>query len=64
MVRVGDRVLIESEKVGSATRSGKVTRVDGHMITVEWDSGRQSVFVPSAGSLQIVGHEPQPGERA
>jgi Domain of unknown function (DUF1918) len=63
MVRVGDRVQIESEKVGSATRSGLVTRVDGHMITVRWDSGRQSVFVPSAGSLQIVGHEQQPGER-
>ena len=58
MVEVGDRVLVESEKVGSVTRSGVVTAVDGRLITVRWDAGSQSVFVPSAGSLQITGHEP------
>ena len=58
MVEVGDRVLVESEKVGSVTRSGVVTAVDGRLITVRWDSGSQSVFVPSAGSLQVTGHEP------
>ena len=58
MVQVGDRVLVESEKVGSATRSGVVTAVAGRLITVRWDSGSQSIFVPSAGSLQITGHEP------
>jgi hypothetical protein len=58
MVEVGDRVLVESEKVGSVTRSGVVTDVDGRLITVRWDDGSQSVFVPSAGSLQVTGHEP------
>jgi hypothetical protein len=58
MVEVGDRVLVESEKVGSVTRSGVVTAVDGRLITVRWDAGSQSVFVPSAGSLQVTGHEP------
>ena len=62
MVSVGDRVLVESEKVGSATRSGVVTAVDGRMITVRWESGSQSVFVPSAGSLQVVGHQEAGGE--
>jgi hypothetical protein len=62
MVKVGDKVLVESEKVGSATRSGVVTEVDGRMITVRWESGTQSVFVPSAGSLTVVGHEPAGGE--
>jgi hypothetical protein len=57
MVNVGDRVTVESEKVGSATRSGVVTAVDGRMITVRWDSGQESVFVPSAGSLQVTGRE-------
>jgi hypothetical protein len=57
MVEVGDRVLVESEKVGSVTRSGVVTAVDGRLITVRWDSGSESVFVPSAGSLQVTGHE-------
>ena len=59
MVEVGDRVLVESEKVGTATRSGVVTDVDGRLITVRWDSGASSTFVPSAGCLQVTGHEPQ-----
>jgi hypothetical protein len=62
MVEVGDRVLVESEKVGSAIRSGVVTAVDDLLITVRWDSGSESVFVPSAGSLRVTGHEPPAGE--
>jgi hypothetical protein len=62
MVEVGDRVLVESEKVGSVTRSGMVTAVEDRLITVRWDSGSESVFVPSAGSLQVTGHQPPPGE--
>jgi Domain of unknown function (DUF1918) len=57
MVEVGDHVLVESEKVGSVTRSGVVTAVDGRLITVRWDTGSESVFVPSAGSLQVTGHD-------
>ena len=45
MVEVGDRVLVESEKVGSVTRSGVVTDVDGRLITVRWDDGSQSVAI-------------------
>jgi hypothetical protein len=62
MVEVGDRVLVESEKVGMVTRSGVVMAVDGRLITVRWDSGSQSVFIPSAGSLRVTGHEPPAGE--
>ena len=62
MVEVGDRVLVELEKVGSVTRSGVVTAVDGRLITVRWDAGSESVFVPSAGSLQVTGHQPSAGE--
>ncbi|HZD74163.1 MAG TPA: DUF1918 domain-containing protein [Actinomycetota bacterium] len=58
MADVGDRVQIESEKVGSVTRTGTVTGVDGRMITVRWDTGGQSMFVPSAGCLHVIGHEP------
>lgn len=61
MVEVGDRVLVESEKVGTATRSGVVTAVEDRLITVRWDSGSESVFVPSAGSLRVTGHEPPAG---
>ena len=57
MVEVGDHVLVESEKVGGVTRSGVVTAVEGRLITVLWDSGSESVFVPSSGSLMVTGHE-------
>jgi hypothetical protein len=53
---------VESEKVGMVTRSGVVMAVDGRLITVRWDSGSQSVFIPSAGSLRVTGHEPPAGE--
>jgi hypothetical protein len=58
MVEVGDRILVESEKVGTVTRYGVVTAVEDRLITVRWDSGSQSVFVPSAGALRVTGHEP------
>jgi hypothetical protein len=62
MVEVGDRVLVESEKVGTVTRGGVVMAVEGRLITVRWDAGSESVFVPSAGSLRVTGHEPPAGE--
>jgi hypothetical protein len=62
MVEVGDRVVVESEKVGTLTRSGVVMAVEGRLITVRWDSGSESVFIPSAGSLRVTGHEPPAGE--
>ena len=55
MVEVGDRVLVESETVGTVTRGGVVMAVEGRLITVRWDSGSESVFVPSAGSLRVTG---------
>ncbi len=64
MVDVGDHVVIDSEKVGSVTRSGTVTAVDGRMITVRWDKGGESVFVPSAGCLRVVGREREAGGQA
>ena len=41
MVEVGDWILVESEKVGSLTRSGVVTAVEDRLITVRWDSGSE-----------------------
>ena len=54
MVQVGDRIQIESEKVGSTTRVGVVTAIEGRLLTVRWDGGRVSVFVPSAGSMRVL----------
>lgn len=61
MASVGDRVMVESEKVGRESRVGLVVGVDGQMIRVRWDDGNESVVVPSVGSLRVVGHEGEHG---
>jgi hypothetical protein len=57
MVRVGDRVALESEKVGQPEKTGQITTINGRLIGVKWDDGRETFFVPSAGSLRVVEHE-------
>jgi hypothetical protein len=53
-VQIGDRVQIESEKVGLPTRNGEVTAVSGQMITIRWDDGHESVVMPTAGCLHVI----------
>jgi hypothetical protein len=53
MAKVGDRIVVESEKVGSPARRGEVTGVSGRLLTVRWEDGDQSTFIPSAGSLRV-----------
>lgn len=54
MAEIGDRILVESEKVGTPPRTGVVTGRHGELLTVKWDDGQESSFVPAAGSLQLV----------
>jgi hypothetical protein len=54
MVKKGDRVALESEKVGRPEHTGIVLGVRGRLIQVRWDDGRESSFVPSAGSLRVL----------
>lgn len=53
MANVGDHVVVESEKVGTPPRRGVVTGVSGRMLTVRWESGEETSFLPSAGSLRV-----------
>lgn len=57
MVEVGARIAVESEKVGVEPRSGTVIGVEGSMVSVRWDDGQESAFVPAAGSMRLVGEE-------
>jgi Domain of unknown function (DUF1918) len=57
VVQVGNRVMLESEKVGQQPQSGTVTGVEGHLVRVRWDSGKETAFIPAAGSLTVVGKE-------
>jgi hypothetical protein len=56
--RVGDRIVVESEKVGQAAREGQILEVIeapyGVRYRVRWDDGHESTIRPSAGSARIV----------
>lgn len=59
MVEVGDRVVLESERVGQPSQMGVVTGTHGELLHVRWDSGKESSFIPSAGALRVVGRVSQ-----
>ncbi len=56
--RVGDRIVIESEKVGQAAREGVILEVVeasyGIRYRVRWDDGHESTIRPSAGSARTI----------
>lgn len=61
MVDKGDRVIVESEKVGVEPRTGVVTDVHGPTIQVRWDDGHETTFVPAAGAMKVE-HTEQGGQ--
>lgn len=50
--KVGDRITVESNKVGGGRRAGDVVEVvdgaDGPHYRVRWDDGHETTFFPSA----------------
>ena len=56
--KVGDRILVESESVGTPIREGEVLEVIEGSVSVRyrvrWTDGHESVFTPSVGSAKIV----------
>jgi hypothetical protein len=56
--KIGDRILVESETVGTPTREGKVLEVISGEVSVRyrvrWSDGHETVFSPSGGSARIV----------
>ena len=60
--KVGDRIVVESESVGTPIREGEVLEVIegsvGVRYRVRWADGHESVFTPSVGSAKI-----QPGKK-
>ncbi len=55
---VGDRIIVESERVGIPSREGEILEVIGSPTAphfrVRWDDGHEGGFWPSAGSARIV----------
>lgn len=58
IAKPGDRIVVESEKVGIPTRQGEIVGVvphDRHLeFRVRWDDGHQSEIRPPEGSYRIV----------
>jgi hypothetical protein len=56
--KAGDRIIVESEKMGSRPREGEILDVidspSGSHYLVRWADGHESDFRPSAGSARIV----------
>jgi hypothetical protein len=56
--KAGDRIIVESQKVGTPARTGEIVEVHdsptGPRFTVRWDDGHETTFWPHAGSVTIV----------
>ena len=56
--KVGDRIVIDSEKVGKPAREGEILKVYDSAISlhvlVRWQDGHESDIRPAGGNAQIV----------
>jgi uncharacterized protein DUF1918 len=57
VAKAGGRIVMESEKVGTAERRGEILEVIHHETRTEyvvrWDDGRETSIRPHAGSVRI-----------
>jgi hypothetical protein len=54
---VGDKIVVESEKVTQPSRTGvieEVLQVDPARVRVMWEDGHTSILSPSAGAAKIT----------
>jgi hypothetical protein len=58
VARTGDRIIVESEKVGQPAREGEILEVVeasyGTRYRVRWDDGHESTIRPVAGSARSI----------
>lgn len=56
--KTGDRIAVETERVGQSEREGEVLEVlhgtAGISIRVRWSDEHESIFRPAAGSVRIL----------
>jgi hypothetical protein len=62
---VGDRILVESSKVGEATREGEILAVIGadygKRHQVRWADGHGSTFHPIPGTMRVLARSKKRG---
>ena len=58
MAKVGDRIVVESQKVGAPVRAGDILEVIeasyGIRYRVRWDDGHESTIRPAAGTARTI----------
>jgi hypothetical protein len=54
MASIGDKVRVQSRKVGQAPRDGVVTGFSGPLLRVKWSTGGESSFIPGPGSVTVM----------
>jgi hypothetical protein len=57
-VKVGDRIGVETERVGQPEREGEVLELlgspSGLSLRVRWSDGHESIFRPAAGAVRVL----------
>ena len=56
-VKVGDKIVVESEKVAQPSRAGVIEEVlgeDPSRVRVRWEDGHTSILAPSAGAATVI----------
>jgi hypothetical protein len=55
--KAGDRVMVESESVQRAPRTGVIEEVvreePSPRYRIRWDDGHESIYTPAAGALRL-----------
>jgi len=66
VAKVGDRIVVESEKMDVPPRDGEILEIIAHEtrseFRVRWSDGHESSIRPAAGSYRVI--EVKPGVRA
>jgi len=56
MLKIGDRVVVESESTQTTPRAGEILEImrdDPHpRYRIRWDDGHESIYTPAAGALR------------
>ena len=58
IAKAGDRIVVDSQKVGTPAREGEVLEVIeasyGTRFRVRWDDGQESTLRPAAGTARTI----------
>ena len=64
IAKVGDRLVVESQKVGTSAREGDILEIIeasyGIRYRVRWDDGHESTIRPAGGTVRTI---PKAGQR-